>query len=448
MKKICEVDSSYQLIFDYFMDFFLDKESVNNLMLRAIDGHDPGNGEFQIVTAKGTYKWVNLRVGAVFESGVCMYLFGTLEDVTDRVSLTLRLAERDQQFHHAFNYAPIGMALVSPAGEWIRVNKNVCLMLGYDESEFLRTTFQDITHPDDLDADLQQMYDLLDDKIDSYQMDKRYFHKNGSIIWVSLSVTLVRDQQRKPLYFVSQIVDITERVKTMEVISAQNSRLLNFAYIVSHNLRSHSGNIQILADMIAKETDLVEKEELIKMLSVSALNLQETLGNLNEVVDIDAGTAQKMKHLNLESEIVKTISTLSVLIKDAGAIVDINIDTKIEIRYNPTYLESVILNLLTNSLRYRDPARTPQIAIKAHQKPNKAAVLEIQDNGMGIDLDLYGRRIFGMYETFHGNKDANGIGLFLVKNQVEAMGGNVSVESYPGKGTKFRIELGETMGAN
>ena len=117
----------------------------------------------------------------------------------------------DSLFQNAFEHAAIGMALVAPDGSWLRVNLSVCQITGYTEEELLKRTFQDITHPDDLERDLSNAKRILAGEIDTYNIEKRYFHKNGSIVWVLLTVSLARDEEGKPLFFISQIQDITRR---------------------------------------------------------------------------------------------------------------------------------------------------------------------------------------------------------------------------------------------
>ncbi|HEY0245463.1 MAG TPA: PAS domain S-box protein [Mucilaginibacter sp.] len=450
VKEIYEVDSDFNPTQEKSIEFYVDQDAIRLLIDQAIKTTHTESAQFQVRTKKGNLKWIKVRVKAGFEDGKCSVIYGTIKEITKRVNLVNALAEREVQFHHAFEYAPIGIALVSPVGEWIRVNKMLCQLLGREEQDLLKQTFQDITHPDDLNIDLEQMHQLLDNQIISYQMDKRYFHSNGSIIWVSLSVTLVRDQQNKPLYFVSQIRDITEwknmeqeQIKAMEIISNQNSRLLNFAHIVSHNLRSHTGNIQMLTDMILKEEDPAEKDNLISMLGINAINLQETLGHLNEVVDVQTNSKLNLKRLNLAKEINRTAGILSGSLKHVSAGLSIQVDSKIYIDYDRAYLESILLNLLTNCIKYRNHKKPLSINIRASDV-NQQVILEIEDNGIGIDLQQHGNKLFGMYKTFHGNEDARGIGLFLVKNHVEAMGGNITVESSPEKGTTFRIEFKNT----
>lgn len=116
-------------------------------------------------------------------------------------------------FESAFDYAAIGMGLIAPDGRWLKVNQAICDIVGYSREDLLNLTFQDITHPDDLDTDLAYVNQLLEGKIKSYQMEKRYFHKQGNIVWVLLSVLLVRNSNGIPKFFISQIQDITKRIK-------------------------------------------------------------------------------------------------------------------------------------------------------------------------------------------------------------------------------------------
>jgi diguanylate cyclase (GGDEF)-like protein/PAS domain S-box-containing protein len=136
-----------------------------------------------------------------------------------------RVRESEERFRGAFENAPIGMALVGLDGGWKQVNASVCRIIGYTEAELLTTNFQSITHPHDLDADLALVGRLLNGQIPSYQMEKRYFHKDGRIVWVLLSVSLVRDDAGKPLYFISQIQDITE-AKRKEIFEADQRAVL------------------------------------------------------------------------------------------------------------------------------------------------------------------------------------------------------------------------------
>lgn len=131
----------------------------------------------------------------------------------------------DSLFQNAFEYAAIGMALVAPDGKWLRVNHSVCEITGYSENDLLQRSFQDITHPDDLDLDLANVGKMLAGDIDSYQMEKRYLHKNGAIVWVLLSVSLVRDEEGRPRFFISQIQDISSRKESERQLGAASAEI-------------------------------------------------------------------------------------------------------------------------------------------------------------------------------------------------------------------------------
>ncbi len=130
------------------------------------------------------------------------------------------LREAQERFRGAFEHAPIGMALVATDGRWVRVNRALCDIVGYSERELLERRFQDITHPDDLETDLEQLRRMLSGEISSYQLDKRYIHRDGRIVWITLSVSVVHDADGEPVYFVSQMEDITERKRSQLAVEA------------------------------------------------------------------------------------------------------------------------------------------------------------------------------------------------------------------------------------
>ena len=138
------------------------------------------------------------------------------QDVTERLHTETALRESQARFSCAFHDAAIGMALVGIDGQWLQVNAALCALVGYTKEELLATTFQAITHPNDLDADLAFVRQMLDGEVRTYQMEKRYFHKQGHVVWILLSVSLVRDPSGQPLYFIAQIQDITERKHLQE----------------------------------------------------------------------------------------------------------------------------------------------------------------------------------------------------------------------------------------
>ena len=137
------------------------------------------------------------------------------------IETALALRRATQQFQSAFDNASIGMALVGLDGQWLQVNQALCELVGYSEEQLLKLTFQAITHPDDLDADLALVQDVLAGRRTTYQMEKRYLHADGREIWALLSVSLANDEEDRPLHFISQIQDISERKALEEQLRHQ-----------------------------------------------------------------------------------------------------------------------------------------------------------------------------------------------------------------------------------
>jgi len=325
------------------------------------------------------------------------------------------------------------------------INKKAEEITGYTEEEwFSNGNFWGNTiHPDDRDWAINYCA-IESEKSQQYDFEYRMIAKDGSIIWIRDIVNVIRENG-KPVSLKGIMIDITKSKEaekdlsnSFDLVTEQNKRLLNFSYIVSHNLRSHTSNIQSISALIETAETEEERFELVKMLQNVSNTLNETMLNLNEVVNIQTNINLIIENLNLKDNIDKILNILSEQIAFKKAVLDNNVAPEIFVKYNPAYLESILLNFISNAIRYSHPLRQPTIALKSYSE-NEKTVLEISDNGIGIDLKKYGDKLFGMYKTFHENPDSKGIGLFITKNQIDAMGGYVTVESEPNVGTTFKI---------
>jgi two-component system cell cycle sensor histidine kinase/response regulator CckA len=201
-------------------------EAVRRFERRLTAGADAPPDESILVTRDG--RRVPVEVTSTLftdEQGGPLGVLGLVRDVSDRKRDEEILLESEERFRSAFDYAAIGMALVAPDGGWLQVNRALCDLVGYSRDELLGGTFQDITHPDDLETDLGYVRQMLAGEIDTYQMEKRYFHKLGHVVWVLLSVSLVRASDGSPLYFISQIQDITARKHAHEALERSEAQL-------------------------------------------------------------------------------------------------------------------------------------------------------------------------------------------------------------------------------
>jgi len=357
---------------------------------------------------------------------------------------TRKIIKRETEFRAIFNQAPVGIAKIDTVtGNFITVNNEYGKIIGYSNQELLETNFQTITHPNDLELDLSKMTELKSGLINDFHIEKRYIHKSGNIVWVNLFVATLWKKNNTVINHIAIVEDITEKKKAEQELnqsfllaSEQNKRLLNFSYIVSHNLRSHTSNIQLISDLMETSKSKEEQDEMILLLKKVSKSLDETMRNLNEVVTIRNNINITIEKLNLNYFIENTLIILANQITNKSATIINKVPKDVYIEYNKAYLESILYNFLSNAIRYSHPNRNP-IIILSFDKNMKS--LSITDNGIGIDLKKNQEDLFGMYKTFNNNPDAKGLGLFLTKNQIDSMGGKVETKSELGIGTTFTV---------
>lgn len=227
---------------------------------------------------------------------------------------------------------------------------------------------------------------------------------------------------------------------SLDLIATQNSRLFNLAHIVSHELRSHSSNLSFVAQMIHEAEKTEDKLDLLQSIGGISENLEQAIKVLNEVVTRQNILSKQRKKVRFQEALDVVIASTSSLIKRENAKIVADFDELVEIDYISEYLESIFLNLITNAIKYKFQNRRPVIYIQTYEEKGEQ-FLEISDNGIGIDLDEHKDDLFGMYKIFHKHPEAKGIGLFITKNQVETLGGSISVNSSVGIGTSFKIKF-------
>jgi PAS domain S-box-containing protein len=412
------------------------------------------NGDYRHILSKGIVIQRNIQ-------GKPERIIGINTDITEQTLIQEKLIETQERFHHAFFNSGSGMALVAPGGGWIDVNDALCRMTGYSRAELLRMTFQDITHPDDLAEDMKHTGELLEGLTDSHIMEKRYIHKQGHTIWVNLNATVVRNKEGEPQFLVSHIQDISSLKIAQQSLERQNLRLTSgaehltrknkqlaeFSQIVSHNLRSPVSNINLLLQYYRNADTDQEKEEMVDLLTQSAHALSETLNELTEVIKVQQDKHIQKEELRFEQVFEKVKQMHAPQINDLKVTLRYDFSNAPLINYPRIYLESILMNLLNNALKYHSADRLPVIDIRTYREGGHL-MLEFKDNGRGINLEKHSQNIFKLYKTFHKHPDAKGLGLYMTKNQIEAMGGKIFVESKEFEGTKFIVNFNQYQAAN
>lgn len=228
--------------------------------------------------------------------------------------------------------------------------------------------------------------------------------------------------------------------KSVNIIEYQNQRLRNFAYIVSHNIRSYAASMLTGTYMYDESETDAERAEVINDIKNASLRFSDTIEHLEKVIKENETQETLKENIRPRKFAEKCIDILWYEISQHKGRVINNIPAELTVNFNSAYMESIMLNLISNGIKYKSTNRPPIITIDVSET-EKHLLFHIQDNGIGINLLANGGKLFGMYQTFNGNADARGLGLYITKYQVNAMGGEIAVESTLGEGTIFTISL-------
>lgn len=330
------------------------------------------------------------------------------------------------------------------------ISPSYCELLGFTEDEVYQTKREDIFekfHKDDVVKAKEVIYSNLSQRNKYFKYEFRFKAKNGKYYWREDSANVIYDKKGNYINYIVVSRDISalkkadKEVQRLYKLSKRlNKKLLDFTHIISHNIRSNTSNMSMIIDLIDDTKDEKEKAEYFELLKISNNKLSETIFHLNETIKIRFENESDKTKINVKSFIENALISINGIIRNEKVTININIPNDLETLTIPSYFDSIILNLLTNAIKYKSPKRTPIININAEKLNNKIAIT-FSDNGLGIDLVKNKNKLFKMYKTFHNNPDANGLGLFMTKNHIEVLGGTIEVESKIDVGTTFKIKL-------
>ncbi len=266
--------------------------------------------------------------------------------------------------------------------------------------------------------------------------------KNNKTLWVRHIGEPVFNLQGQVVKLRGTLMDIDQYKKheleisrSLEVTIEQKQQLKNFAYVLSHHIRNHTSNLSGLSAMIEVESLDDENKDLILKTQKVTQALTSTLDELAVVIEAQDQTINE-EYTNFESVATRTIKSQLVQINQLQAQIIQNFEVP-EVRFPQLYLHNIFQHLLANAIRYRNPENQLQVSFTSYDNGGET-VLECRDNGLGINLDLYGHKLFNLYATFHP-MSSRGVGLYLIKTQIESQGGKITVTSAPGAGSIFKV---------
>lgn len=272
-----------------------------------------------------------------------------------------------------------------------------------------------------------------------WQGEIRNRAKDGSFYWVYTTIVPYLTESDKPYQYVSIRFDITKQKNQELELTQRNKQLADFVYIISHNLRAPLSNLLLLNSMIQESESCEEQRLLANKLSLPLQNLNEVFNELVASLHVIQDKTIEKEKLSFEASLKTVIETLSLNTLYPELTIKTNFEVT-HIHYPKKYLMSILQNLVSNAIKYKDNGRPLAIEIKTYQQDG-TILLEIKDNGLGMDLKTNGKKLFGLQKTFHSNPDARGFGLFMTKSQIESMGGTISAQSKPKEGSTFSIKF-------
>lgn len=338
-------------------------------------------------------------------------------------------------FEKAIELAPDAFIVVNDKGIIVFVNAQTEVIFGYERNEMLgqpvemlmpeRSAQKHASHRDNFFSSPHKR--PMGNGLALFGKKK-----NNAEFPVEISLSPIESG-----YVAAIIRDVTERFLN-EYLTNKTKQLEDFAYITSHNLRSPVSNLISLTQFYKAENTEHGKQLLFDKVDQTVQKLSETLNALMDILIINQSQQQKLVDVSFNETLEKVKVSLESLIEQANATIVVDFSAAPTIPYSRLYLESIIQNLLSNSLKYCDENRALTIHLKTFIR-NEKIIFEITDNGLGIDLLRHGDKIFGLNKVFHNHPDARGVGLFITKAQVESMGGQIQVNSKENEGTTFTV---------
>ncbi len=374
-----------------------------------------------------------------------------VRDISDRKTIEEALRQSETRFRLAFEDAAIGMTLVSLEGKFVQVNRALCDITGYSEAELLQLNFQQITHPDDLNADLDNIQQLLVKQSRFYQMEKRYIHKRGHVIWAILSASLIDDQNGRPLYFVSQIQDISDRHSADRVKN-------EFISVVSHELRTPLTGIRGSLGLLLTGKFDQQPDKFHHILQLALKNSERLIQLINDILDLERLESDNVELVketySLPELLYQAVESVQILANQQRIILQLDA-AEVTVEANGGAIIQTLTNLLSNAIKFSPADSTIQVNaaviqgkyLNAEPHPSTPCpyiLFSVADPGRGIPAE----KLDSIFERFQQvdasdtrQKGGTALGLAICKTIVQQHGGEIWVESILDQGSTFYFTL-------
>ena len=329
---------------------------------------------------------------------------------------------------------------------FVYANPEAIVLTGYSEDELLTQNLIEMLDTNEHDSALESGSKIISDQNYNARNERKIRTKSGEVKYLDITSNHIKYNDQDAI--ISIAFDVTEKHKKREEekrliaqLIQQNIDLEHFAYITSHNLRSPVAGIKGLISLIDRD-DIGSKmnRDAVERIEKSTRDLENIIHDLNHIVTTRNRSGHKYQSIDLKELAKEVIEAQWELLKKHKGTIETDFSNAPVIQSVKSYLFSILSNLISNAIKYRKPGESPKVKITSFST-EEHWLITVEDNGLGIDLEKYKDRLFRFRQRFHKNVEGRGTGLYLVKTQVQTLGGSVDVESTPGKGSKFIVSL-------
>jgi PAS domain S-box-containing protein len=407
----------------------------------------------------GTGKLTNAYVNFIYQAytnaiGIIDGIFFFAIDVSEQVFSRKKIERSELKYRQIVETAQEGIWLVDKTDKTTFVNQKLCDIFGYEKEEMLEKDIHYFMHHDEKETPSNLIVEK--EKGKSFEGEFKYIAKDGREIWTNVSANPVFDEDENYNGVLAMITDISQRkeqqiqikkhTEEREVLIKELSKSLKdlkeFTYITSHNFRAPLSNLSGLLSLIDYSKLDKTNSEIVEMFKTSTNQLNKTINDLIQILIIRNNKNVDIAPNSIDVVVSEVENSLIYEIKKINCVIKKDFEVT-NVSFNHSYLESILMNLLSNAIKYRSPIRDLQINISTKLNPDGKVILTIEDNGLGIDLKRHSNYVFGLYQRFHSNTQGEGLGLFMVKSQMTALGGAITVESKVDAGTTFILTFNQ-----
>jgi two-component system sensor histidine kinase/response regulator len=433
-----------------------DRERAVATCMHATASGENHQFDYRALAADGRIVWLRDRVRVVKnDAGKAVSLRGVMVDITAGFRSDQLLRESEERFRRIFEDGPFGITILGLDSRFQRANEAFCRMLGYSADELIGRTYLEITHPDDMEKEIELTRQVFGGLIPNFKTEKRLVKKNGEVVWVNLAATVISAADGSPLYGLGTIEDITERqrahealIAAKELAEAANRAKSEFLANMSHEIRTPMNGMIGMVDLVLDTELNPEQRDCLEIARASASSLMAILNDLLDFSKIEAG------HLELED----TPFSVAALVHETCSMVDLVARNKgLELRNvigdglppvlvgDPLRLRQVLLNLINNAIKFTARGFIEvRAALKELQSDCAVVAFSVADTGIGMSPSQQ-RVIFDAFRQADGSTSrrygGTGLGLSISRRLVQLMNGEIHVESQPGLGSSFHFTV-------